>query len=748
MSVTITKRPDLTIGSDTSKFTAAQNPVLYRAQRRDYEVTEIQQASGDIRIDVGSDITSELTNGDTLYLQTNDFDEDYDQQVTIASSTWTGSETQITCNEAYIVGSTGTTANSFINLLTDRPEYYLEVKLINPDTSTAIVDEALNFTPSIKGVFDNIDVGIIVRSFLGPTGSTESTKEFYLQYTEKWTGSGESAANDSSNEIIATHAARQIGDTYGANLFTYVPWPDYTPLSEILGGTRVLFAGQPFGVSSLTNEDMRPLLAEFTFKDATGSTISQGGAMLVGGENSIASGELGVSVPTDTVTADLRVIESSEETDAISGTQASAYMVNSTTGWVVKNALSFVKKTTDGGDTWNLQTTTATNDLANDVFAWDENTAWIATATAAEVLQTTDGGTTWNTRIPAGAGANNSVHFASALIGWICGDSGKVEKSTDGGVNWVAQTAAGSANMNGIYAIDTSTVLMVGDSGTIEKTTDGGTTWTDKSPTGADALNDITFFDDLIGYVAGDDSEIWITKDAGENWTRKNINAATGSTNIAAILQIDVDRSTGYIYATAQNTRWVISKDQGDTWALMSYSDTAADDAFGLSVVNEGHIILAGQHIWSIKPGQGSAVSNTVALEVRHDAVNPVTLRWVNSLGGWSYWTFENSQLTLPRFGKDKTKRNRQTLFTSGLTRAQWDALNELNTLGEVTGLSVQDLINDTRDRQRSGAQVYAIENGTETPVIVTPSANRFNSKFVYTDFSIQIEYPEIYQLA
>lgn len=123
---------------------------------------------------------------------------------------------------------------------------------------------------------------------------------------------------------------------------------------------------------------------------------------------------------------------------------------------------------------------------------------------------------------------------------------------------------------------------------------------------------------------------------------------------------------------------------------------------------------------------------------------NPVMLIGRNSLGGVLQWLFEVSQEEDYNYGND-IKRKRQILSTSGLTKNEWDALQDFITLGEVYRENIVELLPSTnKTSKRIDQQLYVIdEDGNKIGVVAIPTRNRTQTKLSQHYFEIEIEYPE-----
>lgn len=126
---------------------------------------------------------------------------------------------------------------------------------------------------------------------------------------------------------------------------------------------------------------------------------------------------------------------------------------------------------------------------------------------------------------------------------------------------------------------------------------------------------------------------------------------------------------------------------------------------------------------------------------------NPIHLFWKNSLGGDSFWNFGKwHEYDYTYQNGRKAKRIR--LFEHGVKPVQWEALNELNTIGEIYQRNIIELTSSVnKTSSRVGQQVYIIsKDGTKkTGVIVIPSSDAVRARAIKYLFSVEIELPEIF---
>jgi hypothetical protein len=132
----------------------------------------------------------------------------------------------------------------------------------------------------------------------------------------------------------------------------------------------------------------------------------------------------------------------------------------------------------------------------------------------------------------------------------------------------------------------------------------------------------------------------------------------------------------------------------------------------------------------------------TVKIE---EPCNTIMLQWKNSLGGDECYPFQINQEYTFQYGDRKAKR--LTLFAEGLSIAQWEAIQGLNTNGELYKTPITEMLTTTNRTMKTVGQSVNIYNsdGTKTGVNVISQANTTNTKQKTHSAVVTIEYPELY---
>ena len=227
-------------------------------------------------------------------------------------------------------------------------------------------------------------------------------------------------------------------------------------------------------------------------------------------------------------------------------------------GWVVGTRQErhgsewypIVVATTDGGASWHAQHLPAGDHAQQTLgsIAFTDARHGCAVGSGTEsggesiIVTTTDGGVTWQQQTSGTTANLGRVSFVDPDHGWMTGD-GKVFATTDGGVTW-APSDPGITAIAASFSDDLHGIV-VGDVGGMATTGDGGLHWLVRSlaspAAGVPFLNDVTFSDAQHGWAVGgglmsDTGAIMNTTDGGAAWT-----AQTVSVGLAAVSFPDPD---------------------------------------------------------------------------------------------------------------------------------------------------------------------------------------------------------------
>lgn len=251
-------------------------------------------------------------------------------------------------------------------------------------------------------------------------------------------------------------------------------------------------------------------------------------------------------------------------TDAI----LQVYFTDENTGWLLcerdvysrgQNAISYLKKTTDGGRNWatvefdnagrgrvtrlafnRLGWGTAFGEggvfykLQEDGKTWKKNpstnhylllsgsfsdagTGALAGA-GGTIMFTEDNGLVWEkaTLIGNADARLNSIFFASQRLGWAVGANGVVLACSGGGRLWRGQESGTTADLNDVYFIDSQEGWAVGDNGVMLHTRNGGASWREVNSNVKHRLDRVYFFG-RHGWIVGYGGTVLSYESADEN---------------------------------------------------------------------------------------------------------------------------------------------------------------------------------------------------------------------------------------
>ncbi|MBM3314499.1 hypothetical protein FJY71_01470, partial [candidate division WOR-3 bacterium] len=220
------------------------------------------------------------------------------------------------------------------------------------------------------------------------------------------------------------------------------------------------------------------------------------------------------------------------------------FFVDASTGWVVGHN-GAIRKTTDGGATWQSQTSPVSVKLSRVHFV-SANTGWVTGGWGSSqypLLKTTNGGAAWqNLSFGTDCYSCEDIWFADSLNGWLVGQNSSInpfiKRTTDGGVTWTDQTApipSGNGPVSSVcfptaqqgWAVVSS--IYQSPSGTILHTTDGGANWTAQATTGLhynyaldapDTLHCAILSTQVLSPATG--KAVWTT-DGGRSWSSRTL---------------------------------------------------------------------------------------------------------------------------------------------------------------------------------------------------------------------------------
>jgi photosystem II stability/assembly factor-like uncharacterized protein len=251
------------------------------------------------------------------------------------------------------------------------------------------------------------------------------------------------------------------------------------------------------------------------------------------------------------------------------------YWINDNEGWICSGINGEIYHTTDGGQTFTIQTTQY---YTNAIHILNSNEGY-AGGFNGRVYRTTDGGGSWNVLGSIGLSLRSISFPPSSSTGYCCGDGGKIYRISSTGVNsmnsgitanlrsisfpsstlgwtcglsliinynggWYQQNPP-SEGYNAIYMVNDTNGWSVGDNGVIVNTSDGGVNWNYQSNPDISnrALNDVFFLNVTEGWAVGNSGVILHTTNRGAIWT---IEGAGLTTNMLRSVQF-TSSTNGYL---------------------------------------------------------------------------------------------------------------------------------------------------------------------------------------------------------
>lgn len=314
-------------------------------------------------------------------------------------------------------------------------------------------------------------------------------------------------------------------------------------------------------------------------------------------------------------------------------------------GWAV-GEWGTIRKTVDGGETWNGHTTGTENAEYSVCFA-DTMHGWSISA-AGWARRTVNGGATWTQMNTGTSEWLRDIVFLDTLRGWMVGQGGTIKKSVNGGTTWTTQTTGSWRNINSVDFVDTLHGWAVG-SGIIFRTVNGGSTWTNQTNLNWLAFWAVDFVDTLRGWAVGDDGRIWATVNGGTSWTQQTSGTAADLRCVSF-----ADENNGWIVGDGGVI--IHTENGGVNWSPQASGTTVnlqgvtfADAGHGWAVGASGVILHYHVESQSLPPAPfdlASPVSGTVVTtssvnlswfhSANPDGPAPLYEVWMDTLSGFS----------------------------------------------------------------------------------------------------------------
>lgn len=273
--------------------------------------------------------------------------------------------------------------------------------------------------------------------------------------------------------------------------------------------------------------------------------------------------------------------------------------VNANTGFIIKGG--YVFKTTTAGETWDSLITPGLNYLFKNMQFINQTTGFVGGENG-RFFKTTNGGNIWREmKIPLPPPPLNnyppslrSVYFISELTGYICSAAGYIAKTINGGLDWTIQNFANTAALNSIMFTSSTTGCVVGQSGSILTTTNGGVNWNkqyngypDIGFRGVYSVDSITTFA-ITDNVYESGSRIYSTTNGAVNWTYQNSGCNVPLNDI-----IFTSANTGFI--VGDSNKILKTTNRGLNWVLKT-PEISGNMLFEISFANSNTGYISGRH--------------------------------------------------------------------------------------------------------------------------------------------------------
>ena len=138
-------------------------------------------------------------------------------------------------------------------------------------------------------------------------------------------------------------------------------------------------------------------------------------------------------------------------------------------------------------------------------------------------------------------------------------------------------------------------------------------------------------------------------------------------------------------------------------------------------------------------------ITEEITIEVREDCPNnPIMLRWLNSLAGWSDWLFHYNQIET--YTVDKGQVVEQTIFdieTAEIMYKQLGNTEKKNLAVGATDLTLNQWL--AIKEINSSPQVYQVfQDGTKIGLISVSTTTTRRTKNNRYEIELEVQYPDI----
>lgn len=206
------------------------------------------------------------------------------------------------------------------------------------------------------------------------------------------------------------------------------------------------------------------------------------------------------------------------------------HFVSDTTGWMLcernvfargNNPTSYIRKTIDGGRTWEkFEFEDAGRERVTRLL-FNENGTAIAFGEGGIIYRLQEDDKTWKR-------VQTAIHFllldggfGSERVGAMVGAGGTIMFTEDSGLSWEKASLLGETDtkFNAVFFAGINGAWAVGTKGRIFRSNGSGRLWRQQESTVTANLNDVYFTSTTSGWAVGDHGIIVRTRDGGNTWT-------------------------------------------------------------------------------------------------------------------------------------------------------------------------------------------------------------------------------------
>jgi photosystem II stability/assembly factor-like uncharacterized protein len=213
-------------------------------------------------------------------------------------------------------------------------------------------------------------------------------------------------------------------------------------------------------------------------------------------------------------------------------------------------------------------------------------------------------------KVPTSTAANlHAIHFRTANLGLVVGDSGTVLKTENGGMDWtLSKISSIQSNLNAISFASDSVGYAVSSGGDWLKTTDGGSTWNVLANKAREALFAVTAFSEDIAFGVGA---------VGTAYRRDNISLTEVMFKTNASLFGVLADSVGHFVIVGEGGQIYLSSDIG--YNFNGIQNNEPTSLFAVCHVNSETLIAAGERGKILRSTTGGKSWSSISTSILND---------------------------------------------------------------------------------------------------------------------------------